>query len=134
MKWVAESMRPFSIVEDRGFKVLMKTGRGTYKIPSADTVARDVKHVFKKTRTRIGKMLRDYEGRLSFATDEWTAPNHRAYVAITVHFMQEGVPVCLLLDIVELAESHSGVNLARVFADVLKEYSIEDKVSLSTLR
>jgi hypothetical protein len=133
VKWVAESMRPLSIVEDRGFHTLMKTGRGKYHIPSAKTVARDVKHVFKKTKDRIGKILRDYDGRLSFGTDGWTAPNHKAYVAITVHFMNDGAPYCLLLDIVELARSHSGANLARAFADVLKEFGIEDKVSLCTI-
>jgi hypothetical protein len=57
VKWVAESMRPFSIVEDDGFKMLMKTGRPDYYIPSRRTVARDVKHVFEKTRTTIAKML-----------------------------------------------------------------------------
>ena len=124
-------MRPFSIVEDRGFHTLMKTGRGKYHIPSADTVARDAKYVFKKTKGRIAKMLREYEGRLSFGTDGWTAPNHKSYVAITVHFTQNGVPICLLLDIVELAKSHSGINLARAFADVLKEFGIEDKVSVT---
>ena len=56
-KWVAESQRPFSIVEDAGFKNLMKTGRPDYYIPSRYTVARDVKQVFKKTRIRIAKML-----------------------------------------------------------------------------
>ena len=35
----------------------MKTGRPDYYIPSRYTVARDVKHVFKKTRKRIAKML-----------------------------------------------------------------------------
>ena len=35
----------------------MKTGRPDYYIPSRYTVARDVKHVFKKTRKRITKML-----------------------------------------------------------------------------
>lgn len=34
-----------------------------------------------------------------------------------------------LLDIVELADSHSGENMARVFADILKEFGIEEKVS-----
>jgi len=33
------------------------TGRPDYYIPSRYTVARDVKHVFKKTRKRITKML-----------------------------------------------------------------------------
>jgi hypothetical protein len=50
-------MRPFSIVEDKGFKNLMKTGRPNHYLPSGRTVARDVKHVFKKTRERIAKML-----------------------------------------------------------------------------
>ena len=57
VKWVAESMRPFSVVEDDGFKMLMKTGRPEYYIPSRRTVARDVKHVFSKTREVIARML-----------------------------------------------------------------------------
>ena len=50
-------MRPFSIVEDRGFCSLMKTGWLEYYIPSRSTVARDIKEVFKKVRKRIVKML-----------------------------------------------------------------------------
>ena len=57
VRWVAESLRPFSIVEDRGFKSLMKTGRPEYYLPSPDTVSRDVKLVFMQTRKRIAKML-----------------------------------------------------------------------------
>jgi hypothetical protein len=71
----------------------------------------------------------EYEGALNFATDAWTSPNHKAYVAITVHFEHEGVPISMLLDLVEVARSHSGVNLAEAFADVLGEFGIEDKVS-----
>ena len=36
----------------------------------------------------------------------------------------------MLLDLVEVAQSHSGVNLAIAFATVLKDFGIEDKVSL----
>ena len=50
-------MRPFSVVEDRGFRSLMKTGRPEYYLPSRSTVARDVKEVFEKVRERIAKML-----------------------------------------------------------------------------
>jgi hypothetical protein len=65
---------------------------------------------------------------LSFATDAWTSPNHRSFIALTVYFEQDGTPVCLLLDIVELAKSHTGRNLAISFANVLEEYGISDKV------
>lgn len=71
---------------------------------------------------------KEYEGALSFATDAWTSPNHRAYVAVTVHFELKGSPVCLLLDLVEGAESHNGVNLAKAFAKILEEFGIEHKV------
>ena len=58
VRWVSESMRPFDIVEDRGFLCLMKTGRPEYYIPSQSTVSRDVKQVFANVRKRIAKMLR----------------------------------------------------------------------------
>lgn len=58
VRWVAENMRPFAIVKDRGFLSLMKTGRPGYYIPSPETVSRDVKRVFVKSRQRIAKMLR----------------------------------------------------------------------------
>ena len=44
----------------------------------------------------------DYDGSLSFATDAWTLLNHKAYVAVTVHFEEKGVPVSMLLDIVDV--------------------------------
>ena len=66
---------------------------------------------------------------MNFVTDTWTSPNHKAYVAFTVHFVHEGAPVLMLLDLVEVAKSRSGVNLAAVFAKVLEDFGISDKVS-----
>lgn len=65
---------------------------------------------------------------MNFATNAWTSPNHKAYVVFTVHFEHEGEPMSMLLDLVEVAESHSGVNLANAFAQVLEDFGIEDKV------
>jgi hypothetical protein len=65
---------------------------------------------------------------LNFATDAWTSPNNKAYVAVSVHFENEGVPISMLLDIVEVACSHSGLNLAVAFAKILEDFGISDKV------
>ena len=61
--------------------------------------------------------------------DAWTSPNSKAYIAITVHLEQNGVPLSLLLDLVEVAQSHSGLNLAAAFAKVLDDFGISSKVS-----
>jgi hypothetical protein len=57
VRWVVESNRPFSIVNDCGFHCLMKTGRPGYYLPSPSTVSRDVRQVFVRTRARVAKML-----------------------------------------------------------------------------
>ncbi len=127
VKWMCESLRPFSLAADRGFLELMKTGRPAYYIPSPSTVSRDVKIVFANTRSRLGKILRvsldskqapvpdvthdcccdhlqAHPGRLSFATDAWTSPNHRALVAFIVFLTMNAQPTHFILDVVEVAK------------------------------
>ena len=49
-------------------------------------------------------LLKNYEGKLHFTTDAWTSPNHRAYMAVAVHFERDGIPFSICLDIVEVAK------------------------------
>jgi hypothetical protein len=72
----------------------------------------------------------EHNGALNFATDAWTSPNHKAYVAMTVRFQRDGVLVVMLLDLVEVAKSHSGTHLATVFVKILEDFMITDKVSV----
>lgn len=52
-------------------------------------------------------------------------------MAITVHLEHKGEPISMLLDIVEVAKSHTGANLANAFAKILEDYDISDKVFIS---
>jgi hypothetical protein len=72
--------------------------------------------------------LQGYDGQLSFATDAWTSPNHRAFVAVTVHLEKDGWPFSMLLDLVEVAQSHSGMNLVKAFVKILEDFGIEKKI------
>lgn len=46
-----------------------------------------------------------------------------------MHFEHNGALLWVVLDVIELAKAHSGINLAVVFADTLRSFGIEDKVS-----
>ena len=72
---------------------------------------------------------KEYKGALNFATAAWTSPNHKAYIAVTVHFQKDGILLAMLLDLVEVAESHSGVHLAAAFTKILEDFAITNKVS-----
>lgn len=70
-----------------------------------------------------------YDGAQNFATDAWTSPNSKAYVAMTVHFENASVPILMLLDIIEVMCLNSGFNLAATFVKILDEFGINDKAS-----
>jgi hypothetical protein len=83
---------------------------------------------------------------LNFVTDTWTSLNHKAFVAVSVHFKHKGEPMCIILDVVEVAQVrcllqplnkyltcklqlHSGYNLVAMFAQILDEFGISEKVN-----
>jgi len=49
-------------------------------------------------------MYQEYDGRLNFTTDAWTSPNHHAFVAVAVHLEHKGKPLCIPLDVIEVAK------------------------------
>jgi hypothetical protein len=70
----------------------------------------------------------DFDGKLNFATDAWSSLNYKAYIAFTVHFENHGKLMSMLLDIIKVAQSHTGVILGDTFVEVLKAFGIERKV------
>jgi hypothetical protein len=104
VKWITESNRPANVINDRELQELLTAGRPKLSLPSLTTLLRDIHASFDKCRERIAKLLREYPGRLNFATDAWTSPNHRAFVAWSVHFQHDGEMICFLLDIIEVPE------------------------------
>ncbi|KAJ3816468.1 hypothetical protein F5880DRAFT_1452089, partial [Lentinula raphanica] len=83
-RWVAESARPFLLVADRCYRWLQKEGRPDRYVPSATTVAEDVKKLYCGTREKLARELQAYDGELPVAIDCWTSPNHLAFMSITI--------------------------------------------------
>jgi hypothetical protein len=128
MKWVAESNHPASIISDPELINLLTTGHPHLKVPSPNTVRRDVKAAYNKCRECITKLLRDHMGCLHFTTDTWTSTNHHTFVAWTVHLKHDGTMLAFLLDIIEVPESHTGLALARAFQKMLGTFGLEHQV------
>ncbi|KIL55138.1 hypothetical protein M378DRAFT_18219, partial [Amanita muscaria Koide BX008] len=128
VRWMAVSKRSFSLAEDEGYHFLMKTGRPEHYIPSYRTISRDICKVFLHCWEKIARVLQEHNGMLNLATDAWTSPNHRALVAVTVHLEKKGTETGLLLDIIEVAESHTGRALAAAFAKIVEDFGIAEKV------
>jgi len=88
MKWVAEKRRPFIIVKDSQFILLMKTGRPGYWLPLVATVARDVKHIFVEMHQRISTMLK------VILTYLFVYPAYHPHRMLTVHWTLQWILGC----------------------------------------
>lgn len=130
MKWVAESNCPASIVSDCKLINMFTTGHTHLKVPSPNTVQRDVKAAYLKCHKRIYKLLQEHPGCLHFATDAWISTNHLVFVTWTVHLEHDGTMFTFLLDIVEVPQSHTGVALAKAFQNMLETFGLENWVHL----
>ncbi|KAJ6486569.1 hypothetical protein DFH09DRAFT_948816, partial [Mycena vulgaris] len=102
VRWFTESNRPMYAAKDRKFHEIVINGRPGIEVPSQTTIARDIKTSFELGEAHISKILNEYPGKLSFTNDAWTSPNHRAFVAWTVHLQHDGKPLSFLLDIFEV--------------------------------
>jgi len=80
--------------------------------------------------SRIQPVQQEYDGKLNFATNGWSSSNHKSYIAIMVHLECVGQLFKMLLDLVEVAKSHIGMNLGIAFVNILKTFGIEEKVRL----
>ena len=49
-------------------------------------------------------------------------------MALTVHLEHKGDPLSMLLNVMEVPKTHSGMNLAITLADILQTFGIEKKV------
>ncbi|KAJ3832579.1 hypothetical protein F5878DRAFT_499240, partial [Lentinula raphanica] len=75
-RWVAESARPFLIVQDRGYRWLQKEGRPKHYVPNNDMVSRDVKKLYAASKIQLRNELQEYEYLIPVELDCWTSPNH----------------------------------------------------------
>ncbi|KAJ7310185.1 hypothetical protein DFH08DRAFT_691325, partial [Mycena albidolilacea] len=83
---------------------ILAAGRPEYSLPRRRIVARDLHAAYERSREYVMNLLQEYPGRLSFGTDAWTSPNHRAFVAWIVHLQHEGELLSFPLDVYEVPE------------------------------
>lgn len=107
VKWITENNRPVNIINDRELRDLLMAGRPSIQLPSNYTISRDINASFEKCQERVAKLLQEHPGCVHFATDAWTSPNHRMFVAWTLHLEFEGEMLAFLLDVVKLPEVNS---------------------------
>ncbi|CAI5501905.1 unnamed protein product [Closterium sp. Naga37s-1] len=127
---------PFRIVEAEAFRELLillnhNCAQKNF-IPSRWTVSRDtVVYAAAALQSAIAEMLAK-EGelgcRVSFTIDMWTAPNNRAWLVVTGHWVDENFQLrTMVFEFREIHGRHTGKQMARVVEETVVHWGLEGR-------
>ena len=106
--------QPFSIVEDKGFKALLKLLCPRYVLPNRRAISATMLPAeYEKTMVDVIETCKDIR-KCCLTTDCWSSRNNESFIAVTVHYINEEFQFkSVLLGCSQFDESHTSVNLAK---------------------
>lgn len=139
-RWIAQSLRPISIVEDPGFRAYLKyiardLGGLDLKIPGRTHVRGDIVRIAAEQRGVLKAKLRDECAYYAITTDIWTDRRLRSYISLTVHYLDQQF-ACnnWTLEVEHFPGKHTGAAIARVLNKTLNRWELKKAFCTKLLR
>nr|XP_055054000.1 E3 SUMO-protein ligase ZBED1-like [Misgurnus anguillicaudatus] len=126
--FICQDLRPYSVVENAGFRRMVNAMEPRYPIPTREHLTKVcIPRLYAQTKARVKASLASAE-RVALTCDGWTSRTTEAYVTITAHFInEEWELVTYVLQTRDMPESHTGHNLAEHLTKALAEWGIKEK-------
>lgn len=125
---IIRDFQPFTIVEDVGFKSLIRYLEPDYKLPSRymlSTTFLDSKCA--AVESKLKDELKN-AAHISLTTDGWTARTKASYQAVTAHYLINWELKSALLGCFECQERHTGEYIKNEISGLLSKWNIKEKV------
>ena len=129
-------MLPISIVNNVGFRAMLRTFEPRYVVPDRKTFSQNyIPEIYQSEKARIAAAMTRGLKNFSLTTDGWTSRANHSYITHTMHYIDELWNLhAHLLDTAEMPLEHTGVNLADELKDSLARWDLKDDdlVSITT--
>lgn len=121
---ICKDHQPFSIVENEGFKNLMKAVAPQYKLPSRTTLRRWLDNKYEAVSETFRKKLSTIAD-LTLTTDIWSDTlNMKSFIGITVYFGIDVNLISVTLGVYELDERHTSQYISEMLLRTCEEWGI----------
>lgn len=124
--FIGADMRPYSVVQNEGFKHMLKVLEPRYNIPSRTHFSEKiVPDLYEQEKKKVVDEL-SRASSVALTTDGWTSRGTESYVTITAHFITADWEMrSPVLQTRPLYESHTGTHLAQVLTQAVEEWKIK---------
>lgn len=123
--FIAMTCSPYAIVENDGFKELIKFALPGYHLPCRTTFSTSrIPALYARTKDTIRERLRSAEY-VALTTDCWTAHNKSQFISLTCSFVDtDWMLRNVTLACRELNTSHTAKNVSDALKNIIAEYAI----------
>ncbi|RVW35249.1 putative AC transposase [Vitis vinifera] len=80
---------PLSIIDYVGFRDFATSLQPLFKMVSRNTIKGDIMKIYEVEKDKMISYLEKLQSRVAITTDMWTSNQKKAYMAITVHYIDE---------------------------------------------
>lgn len=129
-RMICVDSQPFSLVEDRGFKDLVKYLEPRYVMPCRKHFScKVVPDMYNECKDSVKQKLQEAEF-ISITTDMWTSTNNDDYLSLTVHFVDTSfVLKHFCIEVIPFPEvSHTGENICNFITQTLHDWDLHKKI------
>ncbi|XP_056116473.1 E3 SUMO-protein ligase ZBED1-like [Rhinichthys klamathensis goyatoka] len=126
--FICKDMRPYSVVENVGFRRLMKVMEPNYVIVSRKRLSEEViPNMYQTVKDGVMCKLKTAE-RVGITSDTWTSVATESYMSVTVHYIDElWNLVSYVLQTTEVETNHRSVCLAEMLTKAMEEWGLMSK-------
>jgi hypothetical protein len=127
--FIAEDMRPISIVEGKGFKKMMLKMDPRYQLPSRRTISKKIiPSLTEEEKSRVCNNLKNAEA-VALTTDAWSSITCTSFMAVTSHFLDNHGTLCSkMLDCSRFHQHHTAENIKTRLLEVIAWFDLSMKV------
>ena len=129
--WLTMHEHPFTMVEEEGFNLMMKQEMPQWTSVFRYTIRIDSFKVYDFEKKKLKALLKMVD-QISLTTDLWwSGPQRIEYMVLTAHFVDLDWKLQKrVLNFVHLPPPRKGANIADCILTCLREWEIENKVSV----
>ncbi|KAF0039134.1 hypothetical protein F2P81_009618 [Scophthalmus maximus] len=119
--FICHDLRPYSVVENTGFRYMVNTMEPRYVIPTRKHITEvAVPRMYEEVKQVVKTSLGSAE-RVALTCDGWTWRATESYVTITSHHINQEWKLSHVLQTRAMHESHTGSNIAELLKRALEE-------------
>ncbi|XP_072375154.1 E3 SUMO-protein ligase ZBED1-like [Diabrotica undecimpunctata] len=124
---IAKDCQPFTIVENKGFKKLMKLTSPLYKMPTANTFKKQIEQKYNFVSAAVKRKLELLKA-YCLTSDIWTETMQTlSYLGFTIHYvdMEDHELKSMMLGVYELNERHTAEYIAEKLENLCTEWNLK---------